>query len=95
MCFCHRCPKKNFSPFCSASPEIIGVKFCNFNKPKKYDLREGAGARRLVHVQHTSVVYEEKELQKCKWHFPNTCKAIDANGAFNGMQSYWVDCLKT
>ena len=25
--FCHLCPKNNFSPFCFASPEIIGSKF--------------------------------------------------------------------
>ena len=28
MDFLPRCPQKNFSPFCSASPEIIGAKVC-------------------------------------------------------------------
>ena len=28
VAFCHRCPKKSFSLFCFASPEIIGVKVC-------------------------------------------------------------------
>ena len=29
VAFCQRCLKKNFSPFCFASPEIIGVKVCD------------------------------------------------------------------
>ena len=29
VAFCHRCRKKNFSPFCLASPEITRVKVCN------------------------------------------------------------------
>ena len=29
MGFCQRCPKKIFSPFCSASPDIFGVKVCH------------------------------------------------------------------
>ena len=28
MGFLPRCPKKNFSPFCAANPEIIEVKVC-------------------------------------------------------------------
>ena len=35
--FCQRCCKKNFSPFCSASLEIIGVKVCNRQTDKFFD----------------------------------------------------------
>ena len=35
--FCHRCPKKNFSPFCFASPEKIGVKFGNRRTDRQPD----------------------------------------------------------
>ena len=33
--FLPRCPKKNFSPFCSASPEIIGVKVRDKQKDRQ------------------------------------------------------------
>ena len=35
--FCLRCPKNFFSPFCSASPEIIGVKVWHRQTDKFFD----------------------------------------------------------
>ncbi len=39
MTFLPRCPKKNFSPFCSANPEIIEVKVVYRQTDRQTELR--------------------------------------------------------